>query len=382
MTESSSQLSVIWLGNPQTADPRVLQMLAVMEDSSVGVVAPSSARAWFSRAEKVPRYQSFDEAAAFVTELEASGTRSMEQLVLDTGCFLVRRAALEAAGGFDPVFATMHYGLPDFCLRLRTAGWGVRFVPSAYVHEAAASEAELGKADAAAFRAKYGFDCMYSCNTRPELLEHVKLPEAGDGTQQAPAVLEIGCACGGNLLRLRSERPDVELYGIELSEASATVARQFAQVYALDVEDFHMPEWDGRFDAVICGDLLEHLRDPWKTVQNLCRITRPGGRLIISVPNVMHISNLYGMLREGNWAYEAQGIRDRTHLRFFTQRTARELVEQGGYHTLTVLGRAFRISKQQQELREQLLPILGPGVTDLDLDALQWIVVGEKENFE
>ena len=160
------------------------------------------------------------------------------------------------------------------------------------------------------------------------------------------------------------------------------MARQFAQVYALDVEDFHMPEWDGRFDAVICGDLLEHLRDPWKTVQNLCRITRPGGRLIISVPNVMHISNLYGMLREGNWAYEAQGIRDRTHLRFFTQRTARELVEQGGYHTLTVLGRAFRISKQQQELREQLLPILGPGVTDLDLDALQWIVVGEKENFE
>ena len=143
-----------------------------------------------------------------------------------------------------------------------------------------------------------------------------------------------------------------------------------------------MPEWDGRFDAVICGDLLEHLRDPWKTVQNLCRITRPGGRLIISVPNVMHISNLYGMLREGNWAYEAQGIRDRTHLRFFTQRTARELVEQGGYHTLTVLGRAFRISKQQQELREQLLPILGPGVTDLDHDALQRIVVGEKENFE
>ena len=348
----------------------VQRLLDEMADASVGIAAPASSQAYFSSARVSPPYHTLQGAADFAAAREALGGAAEERLVLDSGCFLVRRAALAAAGGFDPSFQGWHYGLPDLCLRLRATGWGVRFVPSAYVHENPPQSSDAG--DAEAFRQKHGFDCLYSCNTRPELLKHVQLSE------DAPAVLEVGCACGGNLLRLRAERPDVELYGIELSEASATVARQFAQVYALDVEDFHMPEWEGKFDAVILGDLLEHLRDPWQAVQHFYRITRPGGRIIISVPNVMHISNLAGLLIDGDWTYEDQGILDRTHLRFFTQRTARALVEQGGYRVVAMDGRAFAISPEQAALRERLLPLLGDGATANDLDAYQWVVVGEK----
>ena len=292
--------------------------------------------------------------------------------MLDSGCFLVRREALEAAGGFDPSFALTRFALADLCLRMRQAGWSAFFVPSAYVHEDSLPSYEADAADATKFRVKHGFDYRYSCNTRPELLKFVRL------SAERPAVLEAGCACGGNLLRLRAARPDVELCGIELSEASAKVARQFAQVYALDVEDFSMPEWEGRFDAVICGDLLEHLRDPWTTMKRFCRITRPGGRIIISVPNVMHISNLAGMLLDGNWAYQDQGIRDRTHLRFFTKKTACELVKQGGYHVAAVEARVFAMPQELHELCDKLTPLLGADVGRRELEAYQWVVVGER----
>ena len=352
----------------------VRQLLAVMEDPSVGIAAPASSKAMLWRASTPPAYHTKQEAEAYAAAQEASGKAVQERLVLDSGCFVVRRAALAAVGGFERAFRSWHYGLPDFCLRLRTAGWGVRFVPSAYVHEASdpAAEAGLDAADAALFRQRHGLDCLYSCNTRPELLRHVRLSEA------SPAVLEAGCACGGNLLRIQSEHPEAALYGIELSEASAAVARQFAQVYALDVEDFSMPEWEGRFDAVICGDLLEHLRDPWQVVRNFCRITRPGGRIIISVPNVMHISNLAGMLLDGNWAYQDQGIRDRTHLRFFTKKTACELVKQGGYHVAAVEARVFAMPQELHELCDKLTPLLGADVGRRELEAYQWVVVGER----
>ena len=77
-----------------------------------------------------------------------------------------------------------------------------------------------------------------------------------------PCVLDVGCACGANFLRLREEMPDAAFYGIELNPHSAAIARRFGKVLSLDVETLEMAEWADKFDAVIMGDVLEHLRDP------------------------------------------------------------------------------------------------------------------------
>lgn len=351
----------------------VTQLLhALTAERAGGVAAPAAFRSAFSAPRRMPRYHDFGSLWAFCRELEAVGDSPEPAIILDSGCFLLGRAVFEEAGGLDARFLTMHYALADLSLRLLQAGRPPVFVPSAYVHENREHTMEDYQADIDWFHAKHGFNYLYSCNTRRDLLRHVRI------SADHPAVLEIGCACGGNLLQIGAQHPEVELYGIELSDEAAAVARQFAQVFAIDVEDFHQPAWADKFDDVIMGDLLEHLRDPWQTMQGIYHITRPGGRVIISVPNVMNLRNFEKMLREGDWPYEDQGLRDRTHLRFFTKKTAEELVAQAGYHVTVVAPQVFRSTPELDQLRAELRPLLGDGVGVENLDAYQWVVVGEK----
>ena len=97
-------------------------------------------------------------------------------------------------------------------------------------------------------------DPSYFGHARPEVL--ALIPET------ARAVLDIGCGAGrlGEALKAREQ---AEVVGIELNEAAAMAARQrLDQVFVGDIEALDLPFPPGRFDAIVCGDILEHLRDP------------------------------------------------------------------------------------------------------------------------
>jgi 2-polyprenyl-3-methyl-5-hydroxy-6-metoxy-1,4-benzoquinol methylase len=81
-----------------------------------------------------------------------------------------------------------------------------------------------------------------------------------------------------------------------------------------------------KFDKILLLDVIEHLPDPAGIVRDCLKLLQPGGQLIISVPNVANIS-IRLMLLLGRFNYAERGILDRTHLRFFTRRTIRELLE-------------------------------------------------------
>jgi len=81
-----------------------------------------------------------------------------------------------------------------------------------------------------------------------------------------------------------------------------------------------------KFDRILLLDVIEHLPDPARIVRDCLKLLEPGGQLIISVPNVANIS-IRLMLMLGQFNYMERGILDRTHLRFFTRRTIRELLE-------------------------------------------------------
>lgn len=86
----------------------------------------------------------------------------------------------------------------------------------------------------------------------------------------------------------------------------------------------------GPFDTILALDVLEHLVDPWATVARLHRMLKRGGCLIVSVPNVRYFSVSLGLLVCNRWAYQEQGILDRTHLRFFVRDTAIALAGSSG----------------------------------------------------
>lgn len=86
----------------------------------------------------------------------------------------------------------------------------------------------------------------------------------------------------------------------------------------------------GPFDTILCLDILEHLRDPWEVVQCLIDALRPGGTMIVSVPNVNNRGILLPLLFKGKWELTDKGLLDRTHLRWFTKHSLIAMLDQPG----------------------------------------------------
>ena len=144
-------------------------------------------------------------------------------------------------------------------------------------------------------------------------------------------VLEVGCA-GGRVTRHLVDRGN-EVVGIEIDPDAAVLAREFAgTVHVADLDLTSPTEFlaGEEFDVILLGDVLEHFRDPVATLTELASVLRPSGHLVVSVPNVAHI-DVRMMLLGGSWAYQEYGLLDRTHLRWFTRSSLRELLAEVGF---------------------------------------------------
>jgi 2-polyprenyl-3-methyl-5-hydroxy-6-metoxy-1,4-benzoquinol methylase len=142
-------------------------------------------------------------------------------------------------------------------------------------------------------------------------------------------VLDVGCS--GGYLAERIAAAGGSVTGIELDPAAAERARAYCeQVVVGDAERVALPFDPGSFDAVVCADLIEHLRDPGAFLARVRPLLRGGGRLVLTTPNVANWSIRLQLLF-GRWRYTERGILDRTHAHLFTRRTLIECLEQAGY---------------------------------------------------
>jgi 2-polyprenyl-3-methyl-5-hydroxy-6-metoxy-1,4-benzoquinol methylase len=157
------------------------------------------------------------------------------------------------------------------------------------------------------------------------------------GVPAGSTVLDVGCATGylGMALQARGCR----CWGLDREAAAVAVAEPwYEEVRAIDLDDCAELPWPEQFfDVVVAADVLEHLRDPNGALRLLRQRIRPGGRLIVSLPNVAHASVRLPLLI-GRFEYGRTGILDETHVHLYTFRTARELVESGGFTVERLLG--------------------------------------------
>jgi 2-polyprenyl-3-methyl-5-hydroxy-6-metoxy-1,4-benzoquinol methylase len=84
------------------------------------------------------------------------------------------------------------------------------------------------------------------------------------------------------------------------------------------------------YDAIIFADVLEHLVDPWGVLAALRPLLAPGGRVLLSVPNIAHWTARANLLL-GRFDYTDGYLMDRTHLRWFTWKSARAMAATSGY---------------------------------------------------
>lgn len=143
-------------------------------------------------------------------------------------------------------------------------------------------------------------------------------------------VLELGCGAGGTLELISRNYPGIETFGMEIVASVADQARtRVDHIFVGNIEAVMPPIEPGSLDAILCLDVLEHLLDPWAVLARLKTLLAPGGVLIASIPNVQNFRVVLPLLR-GRWEYTAEGLLDRTHLRFFTRASAIALMESSG----------------------------------------------------
>ncbi|MGC5342122.1 methyltransferase domain-containing protein [Streptomyces sp. DT24] len=143
-------------------------------------------------------------------------------------------------------------------------------------------------------------------------------------------VLDLGCS--GGLFARRLEALGHEVTGVDHVEVPG-VRANCTRFHLADLEKGLPEEIGTGYDYVVAGDVIEHLSRPGRVLTDIAAVLRPGGRVLLSVPNFSH---WYARLRValGAFDYDRRGILDETHLRFFTRASLRRTVRSAGYDIL------------------------------------------------
>jgi len=144
-------------------------------------------------------------------------------------------------------------------------------------------------------------------------------------------ILELGCGNGATGALALQDGKCGTYVGIEMFEPMAREAEKvLSAVHIGDVQSMKLPYEPASFDVLICSEVLEHLMDPDAVLADLAKLVKPGGMVLASSPNISHWRIIAGLVG-GRFEYTDWGVMDRTHLRWFTPRSFRELFEGAGF---------------------------------------------------
>jgi len=194
----------------------------------------------------------------------------------------------------------------------------------------------------------------------------------------ARVILEIGCGAGALCEAYRRINPGVKWHGFDINReaiATAKQTRRCTSAQEIDIEredvfDFGIYENNldpGEADCLIAGDVLEHCFDPWTLLKRLVQGIAPGAQILACIPNVQHWTVIRDLIA-GHWRYADEGLLDRTHLRFFTLESIREMFEQAGLQVFEIRGRDLCNEGSEHWHQEYDIP------TRKELRAYQYVV--------
>jgi 2-polyprenyl-3-methyl-5-hydroxy-6-metoxy-1,4-benzoquinol methylase len=154
----------------------------------------------------------------------------------------------------------------------------------------------------------------------------------------AKRILDVGCGTGnfGASIKLKM---NVELWGIEIDKAAARVAiTQYDNVLVGDIFEVMSSLPLKYFDCIFFNDVLEHLVNPYEVLQKIKVNLAQGGVLICSIPNVRHYRTFFKLVFKKQWEYKDKGVLDKTHLRFFTEKSIKDMFHMLDYEIVNMKG--------------------------------------------
>lgn len=150
-------------------------------------------------------------------------------------------------------------------------------------------------------------------------------------------LLDVGCGEGGFGKALQLHRADIETVAVEPDPESVEVAKpNYERIVHGSLQD----NFDEvcHVDCVTFNDVLEHLEDPWATLEEVRDRLSATGTVVASIPNIRYIPVAGALLFRGQWKYVDRGTLDRTHLRFFTRESIVEMFQSTGFEIRAITG--------------------------------------------
>ncbi len=148
------------------------------------------------------------------------------------------------------------------------------------------------------------------------------------------SVLDVGCA-SGIIGRLLKENKTENIDGIERDKISYEIAKKstiYNEVFQFSVTEEASISYQKffsnqkKYDFIIFADVLEHLEKPYEVIYNFTKKLKPEGKMLISIPNVNHIEMIKNLFNN-EFNYNHVGLLDSTHLRFFTNTSFFQMIE-------------------------------------------------------
>lgn len=146
-------------------------------------------------------------------------------------------------------------------------------------------------------------------------------------------VLDVGTASG--MLARRNRNTSLRFFGIEaVADWADAASPYYEKLWACPFDDAPLEALSG-YNAVVMGDVLEHMSAPDAALKKLVELQPAGCKFFISVPNVANIWARLNLFM-GRFDYTERGILDQTHLRFFTKKTITSLVKKSGLEIISI----------------------------------------------
>jgi len=105
---------------------------------------------------------------------------------------------------------------------------------------------------------------------------------------------------------------------------------------------------EGYFDPLVINDVIEHMPDDAGFLKAVQAKLAPGAMVMGSIPNMRYWPVLRALIFQGEWRYTDEGVLDRTHLRFYTQRSFRRLLEENGFTVMRFGGINNSLSRSRR----------------------------------
>lgn len=218
----------------------------------------------------------------------------------------------------------------DICFTGKSQGLISATIPVQCTHhnEGAAVNREQFSLAGKKWADKWGSDLSYYSMVNPAIIRN--LPE------DSRKILDVGCGAGALGAYIKKIRPTASVDGMEVIAAAAQKARSVLDdVYEIDLDTFsELPKNLPTYDTIIFGDVLEHLRDPEKTLRVLLDALEPGGVVVASIPNVKHWSVVLPLIANDDFTYTDAGLLDRTHIHLFTLKESLKMFDAVGLENI------------------------------------------------